>query len=134
VRRKFTTRTDVLTSLTQEVVVNCTGMGARKLWEDVRMVPIKGQLALLPAQPKLQYLYGQNGYLFPRSDHVVIGGTFEEGVNDDTPDPAVCTRLVEHVAALFGQAKPKPMLDIHIHHPRNARMVNPAMPAPLGQS
>ena len=40
---------------------------------------------MLPAQPGLQYLYGQDGYLFPRSDHVVIGGTFEVGVNNDHP-------------------------------------------------
>ena len=29
--------------------------------------PIKGQLAMLPAQPELQYLYGQDGYMFPRA-------------------------------------------------------------------
>ena len=39
-------------------------------------------LAMLPAQPGLQYSYGQDGYLFSRSDHVVIGGTFEVGVNN----------------------------------------------------
>jgi len=128
VRRRFTSRTDVLTSLTQSVVVNCTGLGARTLWNDSNMVPIKGQLAMLPAQPALRYLYGQNGYLFPRTDHVVVGGTFEQGVDNEKPDHAVCTSLVEHIASLFGKAPSRPMPDIHIHHPRNASMVNPAMP------
>jgi glycine/D-amino acid oxidase-like deaminating enzyme len=128
VHRRFASRSDVLTSLRQKIVVNCTGMGARTLWKDSRMVPIKGQLALLPAQPQLHYLYGQNGYLFPRTDHVVIGGTFEEGVDDETADPQVCRSLVDHLASLFGKAAPRPMPEIHIHHPRNAAMVNPAMP------
>jgi len=30
------------------------------------------------------YLYGQSGIWFPRADHVVIGGTFEVGVNNET--------------------------------------------------
>ena len=131
VRRKFISRNEVLTSLPQKVVVNCTGLGARTLWSDDRMVPIKGQLAMLPAQPALHYLYGQNGYLFPRSDHVVIGGTFEQGVNNEMPDEAVCAGLVEHIASLFGKATPKPLPAIHIHHPSNARMVNPALLRPL---
>jgi D-amino-acid oxidase len=127
VHRRFTSKADVLGSLTQKILVNCTGLGARTLWHDTRMVPIKGQLAMLPAQPALHYLYGQNGYLFPRADHVVIGGTFEQGVNNEKPDPAVCKALVEHLASLFGKATPRPLPDIHIHHPRNAAMVNPTM-------
>jgi glycine/D-amino acid oxidase-like deaminating enzyme len=103
-------------------------MGAGILWRDARMVPIKGQLAMLPAQPRLHYLYGQNGYLFPRTDHVVVGGTFEEGVDDETADPAVCRSLVDHVAALFGKAAPRPMPEIHIHHPRHAAFLAPAVP------
>jgi D-amino-acid oxidase len=126
VHKRFHDKAEVL-GLPQQVIVNCTGLGARKLWTDPRMLPTKGQLALLPAQPKLQYLYGQNGYLFPRSDHVVIGGTFEEGVNNETPDESVCKALVQHIASLFGKAAPQPLADIHINHPSHARMVNPRL-------
>ncbi len=83
VQKKFASRSDVLTSLDENILINCTGLGAMTLWNDPKMVPIKGQLALLPAQPNLQYLYGQDGYMFPRADHVVIGGTFEVGVNNE---------------------------------------------------
>jgi D-amino-acid oxidase len=127
--QKFANKAQVL-GLTQTIIVNCTGLGAKTLWNDTKMVPIKGQLAMLPAQPNLQYLYGQSGYMFPRADHVVIGGTFEQGVNNEVPDKTVCQHLVDHIASLFGKAPPKPMMDIHIHHPDNAPMVNPAMPGP----
>jgi D-amino-acid oxidase len=89
VNTKFMTRSEVL-ALTENIIINCTGLGAMTLWSDPKMTPIKGQLAMLPAQANLQYLYGQNGYMFPRADHVVIGGTFEVGVNDEMSDKAVC--------------------------------------------
>jgi glycine/D-amino acid oxidase-like deaminating enzyme len=125
--RQFSCRSEVLTSLAENIVVNCTGFGAMTLWSDPQMAPIKGELAMLPAQPSLQYLYGQNGYMFPRTDHLVIGGTFEIGVNDETTDPFVCKDLVDHVASQFGKAPFKPLPCIHVHHPDNARFVNPTM-------
>src|ERR1700722_13992951 len=128
VQRKFSSKSDVLTSVADKIIVNCTGLGAMTLWNDPKMQPIKGQLAMLPAQPNLQYLYGQNGYMFPRADHVVIGGTFEMGVNNETPDQAACQGLVDHIASLFGKAPVKPLSSIHIHHPDNAPIVNPAIP------
>jgi glycine/D-amino acid oxidase-like deaminating enzyme len=128
VQKKFASRSDVLASVPQKIIINCTGLGAMTLWSDTKMVPIKGQLAMLPAQPGLQYLYGQDGYMFPRADHVVIGGTFEVGVNDEKPNKSVCRGLVNHIRSLFGQAPVKPVPDIHIHHPDHAPIVNPTIP------
>jgi len=128
VQKKFASRSDLFAFLTQNIIINCTGLGAMTLWSDPKMTPIKGQLAMLPPQPNLQYLYGQDGYMFPRADHVVIGGTFEIGVNDEMADKSVCQGLVDHIASLFGKAPPKPLPEIHIHHPDNAPFVNPAMP------
>jgi D-amino-acid oxidase len=128
VNKKFTSRSNVLASVTQNTIVNCTGLGAMTLWSDAKMVPIKGQLAMLPAQPALQYLYGQDGYMFPRADHVVIGGTFEVGVNNETPNKSVCQGLVNHIKSLFGKAPVKPLPDNHIHNPIHAPTVNPAIP------
>jgi glycine/D-amino acid oxidase-like deaminating enzyme len=99
------------------------------LWGDPNVVPITGQLAMLKPQPQLQYLYGQDGYMFPRADHVVIGGTYELHVNNETPDKAVCQGLVNYMASLFGKAPAMAMAEIHIHHPYNASVVNPRMPA-----
>ena len=128
VQRKFTGKSDVFASVTQNTIVNCTGIGAMTLWNDPKMVAIKGQLAMLPAQPALQYLYGQNGYMFPRGDHVVIGGTFESGVNNENPNKSDCLDLVRHIASLFGKAPVKPLSDIHIHNPDHAPIVNPGIP------
>ena len=128
VNKKFASRSDLLASVADNILVNCTGLGSMKLFSDTRMQPIKGQLAMLPAQPGLQYLYGQDGYMFPRADHVVIGGTFEVGVNNETVNKSVCKSLVSHIASQFGKAPVKPLPDIHIHNPDHAPIVNPAIP------
>jgi len=127
ISKRFASKSEVLATLTENIVINCTGLGAMTLWSDPKMTPIKGQLAMLPPQPNLQYLYGQNGYMFPRADHVVIGGTFQIGVNNETANKADCKRLVNHIASQFGKAPAKPLPDIHIHHPDHAPIVNPAM-------
>ncbi|HEY2247589.1 MAG TPA: FAD-dependent oxidoreductase [Bradyrhizobium sp.] len=126
--RRFAGRADILASVPEKIVVNCTGLGSMTLFSDPKMMPIKGQLAMLPAQPALQYLYGQDGYMFPRSDHVVIGGTFETGVNDEIPNKAKCRELVDYMAGLFGKKPRIPMPDDHIHHPDHAPIVDPAIP------
>lgn len=126
VNRKFINSADVLTSLTQKVVINCTGLGAKNLWNDPDMLPLRGQLAMLRPQQNLEYLYGQNGYLFPRNDHVVIGGTVEETC-DETFDPDRCLELVRYMAGVFGQVPPEPMPEFSVHHPRNEPLVDPRM-------
>jgi D-amino-acid oxidase len=131
VNRRFATRAEVLAVVPHNILVNCTGMGAKVLFNDAAMLPIKGQLALLPPQPNLKYLYGQDGYLFPRSDHVVIGGTFESGIDNETAGETTCQGLVDHMASLFGLAAAAPMPNIHIHHPDNAGIVNPVLPNPV---
>ena len=127
VDRHFASAADIWAAVPDNVIVNCTGLGAKKLFNDNNLAPIRGQLAMLPAQWNLQYLYGQNGYMFPRSDHVVIGGTIENSYSE-TPDPAECKALVKHMAGLFGAAPPVAMSTKHIHHPANAALVSPAMP------
>ena len=128
VTRKFTSKAQILASLSQNVIVNCTGLGAKTLWNDAAMVPIQGQLALLKPQPKLQYLYGQDGYMFPRADAVVIGGTFDKNVSSEVPNKSKCKSLVDHIKSLFGKAPVKPLPAFHIHHPQHSPLVNPAAP------
>ena len=129
VDRHFVSRADILATLTQNIIANCTGMGAKELFNDSQMQPIKGQLAMLPPQQNLKYLYSGDGYLFPRSDHVVIGGTYEPNPVDEEPDPSVCKDVVKYMAAHFGVVPPVPMPEIHINHPDHAEIVNPALPS-----
>lgn len=78
----FADENDVFQKLQERIIVNCTGLGSGKIWPDKSLKAKKGNLVLLPAQPDLKYLYSGHGYLFPRKDCVVLGGTFYDCVDD----------------------------------------------------
>lgn len=98
--RHFAQRSE-LEALPGQALVNCLGLGAADLFEDEALVPIRGQLVLLEPQD-LPYLLSHTGYLFPRSDALVLGGTVERGVTDERPDPLRCERIRELHAEFFG--------------------------------
>ena len=70
--------------------------------------PVRGQLAILLPQPEIRYAFtGEAGYMFPRADGILLGGTFERGVWDadaaarsdrphPRPAPAPVRRLPLH--------------------------------------
>jgi glycine/D-amino acid oxidase-like deaminating enzyme len=52
-------------------------------------------LAILEPQPEIRYAaLGEFGYMFPRGDGILLGGTFERDVFDATPQPADIARIV----------------------------------------
>jgi glycine/D-amino acid oxidase-like deaminating enzyme len=86
--RKFTAPAD-LAALPESLIFNCTGLGSRDLFNDQDMHPARGQLAILEPQPEVQYAaLGDFGYMFPRPDGIILGGTFEVDEFDPTPQPA----------------------------------------------
>lgn len=68
-------------ALPQKLVFNCTGLGAKSLFGDEELTPIRGQLTILLPQPEVTYatVY-ENTYMFSRRDGVVLGGTHEMGI------------------------------------------------------
>ena len=100
--RDFAAKEQLL-ELPEPVVVNCTGLGARALFGDQELVPVKGQLTVLLPQPEIDYaLVGPPGlYMFPRSDGILLGGTFERGVETLEPDAAQAERILNGHARLY---------------------------------
>jgi glycine/D-amino acid oxidase-like deaminating enzyme len=88
---------DELLALAEPVVFNCTGLGARTLFADEELIPIKGQLTFLLPQPEIDYitLPGSGLYMFPRSDGILLGGTHERGVWTLEPDREAEKRILE---------------------------------------
>jgi D-amino-acid oxidase len=125
VTKTFTSAKQIMSTLTENIIINCTGFGAKGLFADEEdMIPYKGQLALLPAQSNLRYLYGRgNGYMFPRKDAVVIGGTFEKNVNNMTASKTKCKKLVEIMKSNFGLAPVQELPAWHIHHPQHDELM-----------
>jgi glycine/D-amino acid oxidase-like deaminating enzyme len=103
--RKFSTPTDIA-ALTENLVFNCTGLGSRDLFNDQELRPARGQLAILEPQPEVQYAFtGGPGYMFPRPDGIILGGTFELDQWDTTPQSATIARIVARHKAFFASLR-----------------------------
>jgi D-amino-acid oxidase len=98
-----------LNQLTQKVVINATGYGARALWKDESIVPVRGQIAWLIPQPEVNYgVMYNNVFILARRDGIVVqdGGRGEmEGYNDsnETPDRAAAESAVAVAAELYAR-------------------------------
>jgi glycine/D-amino acid oxidase-like deaminating enzyme len=89
-------------ALPEAVVVNCTGLGAKALFGDEELVPIKGQLTFLLPQPEVDYiaLFGPL-YMFPRRDGILLGATYERGVTTLDPDVREMRRILDEQKQFF---------------------------------
>jgi glycine/D-amino acid oxidase-like deaminating enzyme len=96
--RELKSREEVA-ALPERVVFNCTGLGARALFGDQGLTPVRGQLEVLLPQPELDYCYLHSSlYMFPRRDGVILGGTFEHDNYSLDPDAHTGARIVEEHA------------------------------------
>lgn len=103
--RSFASPAD-FAALAETLVFNCTGLGSRQLFGDEELYPVRGQLAILRPQSEVQYAYSiRGGYMFPRPDGVLLGGTFERNVWDATPQPAAIARIMERHRALHSELR-----------------------------
>jgi glycine/D-amino acid oxidase-like deaminating enzyme len=104
--REFHTPADFAV-LPEKVLINCTGYGARALFNDQSVIPVRGQLARLIPQPEISYgLTHDYASLVPRRDGLVVqvyGADEGDGYNDETtePDRAEAERGVAAIASLF---------------------------------
>jgi glycine/D-amino acid oxidase-like deaminating enzyme len=93
---------DEVRGLREKLVFNCTGLGAKALFGDEELTPIRGQLTILLPQPEVTYatVY-ENTYMFSRHDGVVLGGTHEMGDWNLEPDLTTKAAILAKQASLF---------------------------------
>ena len=96
--RTFDTRRD-LASLSESLIVNCTGLGSATLFDDRELIPIKGQLTVLVPQPDVTY---SAAGMMPRSDGIVLGHVSQRGVSSLDVDEVERKRVVDRAIAFFG--------------------------------
>lgn len=109
--RRFESTRDVM-ALSENVIVNCTGLGAKALFGDDELLPLKGLLVLLPAQDEVKYSTSggvnipasQRGlfiHMMPRTDGIVLGGTSQRDVWTTDVDEAEKQRIIDNHITLF---------------------------------
>jgi len=111
--RNFTGKEELL-GLSEAVIFNCTGLGARALFGDQELVPAKGQLVFMPPDPDVDYLTvgggyggGSDLYMFSRSDVLLLGGTYKLNDWSTNPEPEETARIVNEHQRLFAAVEAK---------------------------
>ncbi|RVT41864.1 FAD-dependent oxidoreductase [Sphingobium algorifonticola] len=101
-----------LTRLKQKTIINCTGYGARALWADESIVPVRGQIAWLIPQAGVTYgLNYKSVSVLARRDGIVVqdmGPNDGFGFNDtnETVDIGAAFASVALLAELYERPVP----------------------------
>lgn len=88
------------------VIVNCTGLGARTLFHDEEVYPVRGQIARVTRPPEVnRVLFDEHsrhalGYVIPRRHEVILGGTAQDGDWNETVDEATAADILSKGTAL----------------------------------
>jgi glycine/D-amino acid oxidase-like deaminating enzyme len=95
-----------LAGLPERTIVNCTGYGARALFGDESLIPVRGQTARLVPQPEVDYALfwrGHNAIMVPRRDGLLVQaqGTNDFGNDDTRAERAESEDAVRRLAAAF---------------------------------
>lgn len=100
--RKFDSPGDLM-ALAEPIIVNCTGLGAKELFRDPELTPVKGQLTVLVPQPDVDYSLGP---MIPRSSGIVLGHVRQHGVSSLDVDEEEQRRVVESAIRTFSAMRP----------------------------
>ena len=119
------------------IVVNCAGLGARELFDDESVYPIRGQVVKVRKKGSVQSLVdsmdkGRLAYIIERSDCIVLGGTdYDNDYNrqpteQDTQTILARCRQLEHrlgapvvLQALVGLRPKRPAIRCEKEEGRN---------------
>ncbi len=97
-----------IAALKEKTVINCPGYGARALWRDESITPVRGQIAWLIPQPEAHYgVFYKDVNVLSRRDGIVVqaveGGDMKGyGNESETPDRGEAERAVATLAELYG--------------------------------
>lgn len=91
-------------------IINCAGMGARELLQDLDLEPHRGQVAVVPKIEGLSCAIVCDDeplmYVIPRKNDCVFGGTNELSDNL-AADPATTSRIVAECSRVVNIQKPR---------------------------
>ena len=84
-----------------DIVINCTGLGARELANDPLVYPVRGHIVSVSAPWIKQWVVrrlpitGKSAYVFPRRNEVLLGGSFDVDNEDLTVDSNEVKKILE---------------------------------------
>jgi glycine/D-amino acid oxidase-like deaminating enzyme len=90
-------------SLTEKTIVHATGYGAKALFNDSTIIPVRGQLAALIPQPEVTYGVTAEGVsMIPRRDGLIVQSSLKSdyGNTDTVPNRDISVQAVAALAKI----------------------------------
>ncbi len=110
VQRTFDTKDAILT-LDKDVIINCLGYGAKKVFQDPLLLPIRGQLLYFAPQSNIDYVFGygtdsdnRHFFFIPWENRLIVGGTYEKGEEECTFSREAYHRIWENALNFFSHS------------------------------
>ncbi|MGB5756535.1 MAG: FAD-dependent oxidoreductase [Acidimicrobiales bacterium] len=89
-----------------EVVINCSGVGARNLVPDPELTAIRGQLVSIENVGIDEFFSEETGdsadllHIYPHDDSVILGGVAQPGNWSLDPDPATAQAIIDRCSTI----------------------------------
>lgn len=102
-----------------DIVINCTGLGARQLADDPMLLPIRGQVVAV-ANPGIHEGLSDESdpdrisYAYPRSAELVLGGVRQAGRTDTAPDRSDTARILADCVRLDDRLAAPSVVDVRV--------------------
>lgn len=90
-----------------QVVVNCSGLGAKALANDPAMTPMRGQILHVRSGMNIPECIVEDGigarttYVFPFEEYTVLGGTYERGETVEATSETELCGIIERCSAML---------------------------------
>jgi D-amino-acid oxidase len=99
-----------------DLIINCSGLGARTLVSDPEVFPVRGQgIRVKATNDGSAYLdqHGENSlcYIFPRKNDFILGGTAQENNYQTKPDDSITEKILHKVKRVDPSLRVSEILD-----------------------
>jgi D-amino-acid oxidase len=86
-----------------DLIVNCTGLGARDLCHDQALVGVRGQTVVVDGSEVSTFLIDEStlSYIIPRVHDTVLGGTADENACDARVDDRTAASIIDRCGRLM---------------------------------
>ncbi len=98
-----------LLQLDQPIIINCTSIGSRELFNDKEFIPVRGQMIYFAPQENIDYVLYQNVpegkgiwvSIYAWHDRVILGGIYEKGEETRETVPETLNMLLNNAEKCF---------------------------------
>jgi len=102
----------------ENIVINCTGLGAKLLTNDDALYPVKGQIVKMQAKSDLLFAADDHPdhffYILPRKDCVVLGGTALVNNYNLEPDALATSTIIDRVKKVVPEIENLPLQKVEV--------------------